>query len=110
MLSVRETPQGVVFKVVVQPRSSKNMLAGLYGDALKVKLTAPPVGGAANEMCLAFLAKHLGVAKTTLAITSGHSGRRKQILVLCAGEPPPSAESARLRRRIESLAGALKTP
>ena len=50
MLSIQENPRGVVFKVLIQPRSSKNTLAGLHDDALKVKLTAPPVNNAANRM------------------------------------------------------------
>lgn len=65
----------------IQPRSSKNSVVGLYGDALKIKLTAPPVEGAANKMCIEFLAKQLGVPKSTLSIISGHSSRTKQILI-----------------------------
>jgi len=59
MLFIREHPEGIVFKVFVQPRSSKNQIVGAHGDALKVKVTAPPVAGAANRMCLKFLAKNL---------------------------------------------------
>ena len=80
-LFVQETSAGVTFNVFIQPRSSKNSVVGLYGDALKIKLTAPPVEGAANRMCIEFLAKQLGVAKSTLSIVSGHSGRNKRILI-----------------------------
>ena len=80
-LSLKETSDGIAFNVFVQPRSSKNSVVGLYGDALKIKLTAPPVEGAANKMCIDFLAKQLGVAKSTLSIISGHSSRTKRILI-----------------------------
>ncbi|MBW1752297.1 MAG: DUF167 domain-containing protein, partial [Deltaproteobacteria bacterium] len=52
MLDIQENSDGITFKVYIQPRSSKNMIAGLHGDALKIKLKAPPVDGAANKMCI----------------------------------------------------------
>lgn len=58
MLNIREDKNGVVFKVRVQPRSSKNQIAGLFDDSLKVRLTAPPVEGEANEACCAFWPKY----------------------------------------------------
>lgn len=79
MLSIREEKDGVVFKVRVQPRSSKNQVAGLFGDALKVRLTAPPVEGEANEACCAFLAKLLGVSRSRVEIVSGHTSRNKLV-------------------------------
>lgn len=83
MLSIHQQPSGMSFKVYIQPRSSRNMIVGLHGDALKIKLTAPPVEGAANKMCLQFLAERLGVSKSALDIVSGHTGRTKTILVRC---------------------------
>ncbi len=80
MLPVKETPQGMTFKVFIQPRSSKNNLAGLYADALKIKITAPPVDGAANKMCIQYLAKLLDVSNSRLEIVSGQSSRTKRIL------------------------------
>ncbi len=80
MLFLQENPQGIFFKVFVQPKSSKNMITGSYGDALKIKLTAPPVDGAANKMCIKFLAKCLKVPKTSLEIISGHTSRTKYVL------------------------------
>lgn len=79
MLHIREKNDGIVFKVFVLPKSSKNMISGLYEDALKIKLTAPPVDGAANKMCLKFLSKCLKVSKSSLEIVSGHTGRSKQV-------------------------------
>jgi uncharacterized protein (TIGR00251 family) len=80
MLFLQENPQGIFFKVFVQPKSSKNMITGIYCDALKIKLTAPPVDGAANKMCIKFLAKCLKVPKTSLEIISGHTSRTKYVL------------------------------
>ena len=80
MLFLHENSQGITFKVFAQPKSSKNMITGIYGDALKIKLTAPPVDGAANKMCIKFLAKCLNVPKTSLEIISGHTSRTKYVL------------------------------
>ena len=91
MIPIRQTPEGVVFKVLVQPRSSKNMISGLHDDALKIKLTAPPVDNAANQMCLKFLAKCLCVSKSCLEISTGHNSRHKQIL-LRSDHNNPSAD------------------
>jgi len=77
----RETADGIVVNVLVQPRASRNQVAGLHGEALKLRLTAPPVEGAANKMCLAFLADLLGVPKSSLEIVAGHSSRSKQVLI-----------------------------
>ena len=79
MLFLQENPQGIFFKVFVQPKSSKNMITGIYGDAIKIKLTAPPVDGAANKMCIKFFAKCLKVPKISLEIISGHTSRTKYV-------------------------------
>lgn len=81
MLFVKKNSNGVIFKVFIQPRSSKNMITGVYGDALKIKLTAPPVNGAANKMCIKYLAKVLKIPQSKLEIISGHTSRTKHILV-----------------------------
>ena len=81
MLSIREHPEGITFKISVQPRSAKNMIVGLHDDALKIKLTAAPVDNAANKLCVKFLAKRLGVSKSQVEIISGHTSRTKQVLL-----------------------------
>ncbi len=81
---IQETPEGVTFKVTVQPRASKNEIVGLQGDALKVRLTAPPVEGAANRLCVELLAKSLRVRKSDVEIIQGHSSRAKKVLVRSA--------------------------
>ena len=82
-LNIQEKPDGLIFNIRVQPRSSQNRIAGLHGDALKINLTAPPVDNAANKACGAFLAGLLSVPKSAVSIVSGHTGRNKQVKVLC---------------------------
>jgi uncharacterized protein len=103
-LSVRRNPQGIVFKVFVQPKSSQNMIVGLHGDALKVKLTAPPVDNAANMMCVKFLAKALKVPKSSLDIIAGHTGRNKQVLLKAGHSGITAEEYNRLEQLIEKIA------
>jgi uncharacterized protein (TIGR00251 family) len=103
MLNIRNTPDGIVFKVLIQPRSSKNMIAGLHGDALKIKLTAPPVDNAANRMCINFLAKTLGVSKSSLEIIAGHTSRNKQVLLRSDPAELSKTEYERRTKRIEDL-------
>ncbi len=79
MLTIRKTANGLSFAVCVQPRSSRAVIAGCHGDALKIKLTAPPVGGAANKQCIQILAKALSLPKSAITITSGQTSRIKQI-------------------------------
>ena len=81
MLWIQETPEGVIFKAAIQPKGSRNEIVGLKGDALNIRLTAPPVQGAANKMCIEFLAKSLKVRKSDVEIVRGQSSRIKQILV-----------------------------
>jgi len=76
---IEESAGGVTFAVRVIPRSSRDQVTGVQGDALKVKLTAPPVEGAANEELIGFLAKELGVAKRLVSIVSGGKSRSKVV-------------------------------
>ncbi len=77
----KQTSAGVVLSLQVQPRSSRNQIVGLHGDLLKVKLTSPPVDGAANKCCCDFLAKLFGVAKSNVSIIGGETSRKKRVLV-----------------------------
>jgi uncharacterized protein (TIGR00251 family) len=81
VLKIAEAGGGVTFAVQVIPRSSRNQVAGVQGDALKVKLTAPPVEGAANAALIEFLAKQLGVRKSAVSILSGDKSRHKTVRV-----------------------------
>ena len=80
-LSIQQVPGGVVFSVKVVPGSSKTAIAGLLGNMLKVKVSAPPEKGKANESLISFLAKRLGVKTRNIEIISGTSNPVKQIRV-----------------------------
>lgn len=81
MLQLKETPDGVTFPVRVLPRSSRNEISGEQDGALKVKLTAPPVEGAANKALIEFLSGKLDVAKSRIEILSGQTGRSKVVKI-----------------------------
>jgi uncharacterized protein (TIGR00251 family) len=77
----REDPDGVTFAVRVVPRASHNELVGLYNGALKVRVTAPPVEGAANEELVKFLARKLGVSRTSVTLVAGSNTKQKLIRI-----------------------------
>jgi len=103
MLDITSDARGLTVKVFVQPRSSKNAVIGLHGDALKLKLTAPPVEGAANKMCGQYLARCLGVPKSTVEVVAGLSNRTKRVRIQC----PASETTARNRilKALRAMAG-----
>jgi uncharacterized protein len=78
---LKQTVEGILLFVEVQPRARKNEIRGIEEKTLRVRLTAPPVEGAANEECLRFLAKCLGVPYSRLQIVRGHRSRHKTLLV-----------------------------
>jgi len=78
---LQETTAGVVLQLRVQPRSSRNQLVGLQGDALKIKLTSPPVDGAANKACCTYLAKLFDLTKSEVELVAGDKSREKRILL-----------------------------
>lgn len=78
---IAESADGVELTLHIQPRASRTEIAGRHGDALKVRLAAPPVDGEANEVLVRFLAKLLGVPKSAVVIVSGATGRRKRVRV-----------------------------
>ena len=78
---VRDTNQGVVLKVQVQPKASRDEVVGPHGDGLKTRITAAPVAGAANKHLLKFLAKILRVSRSQMSITSGATSRAKSIAI-----------------------------
>lgn len=96
MLDLRQSGADVLLPVSVQPRASRSAVAGLYGDALKLQLTAPPVEGAANDACLRLLAELLGLNRTSLSIVKGTRSRQKLIRIA-------NASIQQLRERLEAL-------
>jgi len=96
---IRTTPDGVILEVRVVPRSSKAGLAGRQGDALRVRLHAPPVEGAANAELIELLADALGLPKRAVSIVGGEHARSKQVRLT-------GVDEASVRRRLPGAAGA----
>lgn len=71
------TPNGCRIRIKAQPRASKNEIAGIIGDALKVRITAPPVDSAANQAIRDLLAKKLQVPKSAVELVQGGTSRNK---------------------------------
>ena len=80
-MNIQETADGVQFAVRVVPRAAKNGVQGELGDAVKIRLCAPPVDGAANAALVEFLAEQLGVPRSRVRLVSGATGRNKRIAV-----------------------------
>ena len=74
-------PDTVIVRLHVQPGAGRTAVSGRYGDALKIRVAAPPEGGRANEACLALLASVLGVKAAQLELTAGASSRTKRVKV-----------------------------
>jgi len=72
---------GWAFPVHVVPGASANRVSGMHGDALKIKIAAPPQDGRANRECERFIAEILGLKKSQVQIVSGETSRHKKILV-----------------------------
>ena len=79
------TEDGIILNIHVQPRASKNQICGIQGEALKIRLTSPPVDGAANKLCREYLADLFGVAKSYVEIISGDTSRYKRVRIF--GDP-----------------------
>jgi len=72
---------GVFISLRIQPGSSRKEISGIHGEALKIKLFAPPVEGAANKALIAFLSKALGIKKTSMSIASGERSKDKRVFI-----------------------------
>ena len=79
MEKLKETAKGVQLKIRVQPRAAKNQVVGWLEDALKVRLTAPPVDGEANAALQRFLADYFGIPRSEVELIAGATGRIKMI-------------------------------
>ncbi|RJX31926.1 MAG: DUF167 domain-containing protein [Desulfarculus sp.] len=93
MLDIQTVEGGLSFPVRVSPRASRDQLAGEAQGSLKVRLSAPPVEGAANLALIRFLAKALGLPRSQLRLLAGHKSRQKRVLV-------QGLEPAQLLRRL----------
>jgi len=79
---LRAAPGGSLLSVLVVPRSSHPGLVGVHGGLLRLRVTAPPEGGAANREVLRLLAAALGVPAADVALERGAGGRRKRVRIL----------------------------
>jgi uncharacterized protein (TIGR00251 family) len=71
----------IILKIYLQPKSSKNEIMGPHRDGIKVKVTAPPIEGKANEALIRFLAKEFGVSPSCIEIIKGHHSREKTLKI-----------------------------
>ena len=76
-----ERSEGVEIRIHIQPRASKTGIVGLYGQALKIRIAAPPVDGQANAELCRFLARQLGVPQQFVQVISGFSSRQKRVFI-----------------------------
>jgi uncharacterized protein (TIGR00251 family) len=81
MLPISPTATGVMLRLRVQPRASRDGVAGVIADAIRLRLRAPPVGGAANDALIRFLAAKLNVPRSAVKLVSGPTGRAKLVAV-----------------------------
>lgn len=77
----QESPEGAILTIHVQPKASKTEYAGIHGGALKFRVAAPPVEGAANEALCAYLAGLFGLPKKAVVVRGGHASRKKRVLL-----------------------------
>jgi hypothetical protein len=78
---IRSTREGVILSLHVQPGAKRTEVVGEYGDALKIRLAAPPVDGKANARLIEFLADRLGIAGYRVELVAGLSSRAKRVAV-----------------------------
>jgi uncharacterized protein (TIGR00251 family) len=77
-----DTPAGAVLSLRLVPRAANNAIVGPHGDALKIRLCAPPVDGAANTALIKFLSDALSIPRARVQILSGQTSRSKRVLLV----------------------------
>ncbi|OFZ96235.1 MAG: hypothetical protein A3H35_12065 [Betaproteobacteria bacterium RIFCSPLOWO2_02_FULL_62_17] len=83
----KKVAQGWLISVHVQPGAKRSEIAGLHGDALKIRIASLPVDGRANEALIAFVAGKLGVPRAALSLEHGAGSRRKTLLLAARIDP-----------------------
>ncbi|MHB9119059.1 MAG: DUF167 domain-containing protein [Burkholderiales bacterium] len=86
--------QVLILSLYIQPGAKRTEVAGLHGEALKIRIAAPPVDGAANDELTAFLKKTLGVPASHIRIKHGLSGRSKVVEI----QPPCASPEVLLQK------------
>ena len=79
---INSCENGIRLSAIIQARSSKNEVIGIYNNALKIRLTSPPVDGSVHKACIRFFSKLLGVSPSEITIVQGFSSRNKTIEVI----------------------------
>ena len=87
----REDGDALVLALHVQPGAKRTEVAGMHGDALKLRLAEPPVDGKANAELVRFLAEAFGVAQRDVVLVRGASSRTKQVRIVGPSRRPPWA-------------------
>jgi uncharacterized protein (TIGR00251 family) len=82
----------LVLELRIQPRASRDRIEGVQGDRLRIRLTAPPVDGQANDRLRRFLARTFAVGRTRVVIESGGAARDKRVRIHAPGRLPPGLE------------------
>jgi len=82
--------QRLILTLHIQPNAKRTSVAGLHGEALKIRVAAPAVDGAANTALLAFLKKAFGVPLANIHLKHGAGGRRKIVEIDAPAQPPES--------------------
>lgn len=77
----------------IQPRASRDEFAGLLGQAIKIRITAPPVDGEANRHLIRFVAKAFGVSQQQVAVVRGETGRSKCLRIESPRHIPPALQA-----------------
>ena len=83
---INSCENGIRLSAIIQPRSSKNEVIGIYNNALKIRLTSPPVDGVANKACIRFFSKLLEISPSEIRIVQGVSSRNKTIEIISTTE------------------------
>ncbi|NLB55890.1 MAG: YggU family protein [Lentisphaerae bacterium] len=76
-----QSDKGVIIQTHIVPGSASDVIAGIHGDALKIKIKAPPEAGRANKALIKFIAQKTGVVRSNIELISGTTSRQKKLLI-----------------------------
>ncbi|BBS90258.1 UPF0235 protein [Klebsiella sp. WP7-S18-CRE-02] len=93
MSAVTLCDDGLVLRLYIQPKASRDAIVGVHGDELKVAITTPPVDGQANAHLVKYLAKQFKVAKSQVIIEKGELGRHKQVKIIHPQQIPSGVDA-----------------
>ncbi len=94
MVLTLESAAALVLSIHVQPKASKDEIAGPHGDRIKIRITAPPIDGRANQHLVDFLADTFDVPKRNVLLLSGETGRNKRFKIIGPSRIPEAIREA----------------